>query len=368
MEKARRNLKIALFLTFIFFLTTSAPVFAQTADNYFDQGKAYLENGQLPDANNKFQQALNLDPNHQGANLFYAVTRILMISESSDFNTLLDRAGVSSSGRDVLNWTADFMRNPTGKILLPSNTPTSGELQTFIKNDVLPEVNGALSNLSKVTSSYQTTFELFTEGGTGTVNNPNTLTDNTRFWKDNEFVGFNIIVSGIEFTITSNTQNTITVNPNWSFPPGNYSYKIVEPVRIDYGDVLVFKGTLTLGKAGIYILTAYNLDVDIDAIVSLYNAGTLDIQTDIINAYSNLLTLLPDAQLAQAKSILKDAISTLTSAIDYIVSEPPSQEHDLIVIDDPAKEQEYRNLLTDFNSALDGPTLISTNWSVRKPL
>jgi hypothetical protein len=358
MEEGGRSLKMALILTFIFCITTSGFVFAQTAEDYFQQGKANLENELLTEANNNFQQALGLDPNHEGANLFYALTRLAVISQTSSFNTLLDRAGVSSSGRTVFNWTADFARDPTGKILLPPNSPTGAELQSYLKTDILPEVNSSLNNLSKVSNAYATIFRLLTAGGTGTLSGPNTLTDSTQSWINNEFGGFRIVVAGIEYTIVSNTVNTITVSPDWSLSPGSYSYNVFEPIDIDYGDVLVFKGALTAAKAGIYIVTAYNLDVDIDVLLSLYNAATLNIQTDIINAYPQLLALLPDQQLPQAKLILKEAISLLTAAIDFIVSETNPQDYDLIVIDNPADVERFRLLLADVDSALDTTTTI----------
>ena len=286
------------------------------------------------------------------------MTRILMISNSTDFNTLLDRAGVSSSGRDLFNWTADFARDPTGKILLPSNSPTGAELQTFLKNNILPEINGALDNLSKVTSSYETTYKWFLESGSGVVNSPNTLTDNTKFWRYNELIGYKLIIEGNEYIVTGNTENTITITPNWSISNGTYNYNIFEEIEIDYGDVLVLKGSLLLAKAGIFILNSYDLNIDIDTIVSFYNSMTLNIQTHIINAFNQLLTLLPTQQLSQAKTVLREAINVFTSAINFIVGETDPQDNDLFIIDNPADEQKYRNLLADLNNALDGTAYV----------
>jgi hypothetical protein len=345
---------------FILFLVLglSGFAFALTAEDYFQQGKSALENQDLLNAQNNFQSALALDPNHQGANLFYSLTRILMISNSTDFNTLLDRAGVGTSGRDIFNWTADFTRDPRGKILLPSNSPTGAELQAFLKNDILPEINGALDNLSKVTSNYETTYQWFIESGSGVISGPNTLTDNIKFWRYNELIGYKLIIEGNGYIVTGNTANTITVTPNWSISNGTYNYKIFEEIEIDYGDVLVFKGSLLLGKAGIFILNSYDLNVDIDTIVSLYNSMTLNIQTHIINTYNQLLTLLPTQQLSQAKTVLREAINVFTSALDFIKGETDSPENDLFVLDNPEKEQQYRDLLADLNNALDGTTFI----------
>jgi hypothetical protein len=356
-SKVMNGFKGVIILSIFLYLITCGLAFALTADDYFQQGKTNLENESLVNAYNNFQYALALDSNHQGANLFYALTRILMVSKSSDFNTLLDRAGVSSSGRDIFDWTADFTRTPEGRVILPDNAPTGLELQNFLKNNILPEINGALSNLSKVSSSYETKYNWMVENGSGLGNGSNTLTDLTKHWEYNEFAGYKIVIGGAEYTILSNTANTITVSSG-TIPLGTYNYEIFEGVEIDYGDVLVFKGSLYLAKGGIYILSAYNLNIDIDTIVSLYNAGTLNFQTHIINTYSELLKLLPGQQLSQAKTILSDAINTFNSAIDFIVAETDPQDDDLFIIDDPVKEQRYRDLLTDLNNALNGATYV----------
>jgi hypothetical protein len=219
---------------------------AQTAEYYFQQGKTYLENDSLINAHTNFQNALSLDPNHQGANLFYAITRILMTSTSSDFNTLLDRSNVNSSGRDILNWQADFQRDYKGNVILPPNTPTGGEIQAFLMNSIAPEVDGAITNLSKVGNTYQTTYDWTIGNGSGLVSSPNTLADNTKNWNFNEWVGTKIAVEGYEYTITSNTYNTLFVSPNWIISPGTYSYKVFERISIDHGDMLVLKGFLYL--------------------------------------------------------------------------------------------------------------------------
>jgi len=342
---------------------SSGLTFAQTADDYFQQGKTDLGQGSLENAYNNFKSALTLDPNHQGANLFYALTRILMISKSPAFNKLLDKADVSKEGRDIFDWTADFKRDPSGKILLPSDSPTGKELQDFLKNNILPEINGALDNLAKVGSSYNTILKLMTENGSGLVNSPNTFTlpDTKGHWGPNELVGCKLKIGGTEYTITGNNpgnnQNTITVSPNWAILPGTYNYEIYEEIEIDYGDVLISKGSLYLAKGGIILLTSYNLAIDIDKIASLYQAATLNIQTDLINTYKDFLKLLPVQQVSQAKDLFAEAIDDFTSAINFIVAETDDQENDLFKVD-PLEKDRFLNLLADLKNALSGTTFV----------
>jgi len=62
---------------------------------------------------------------------------------------ILDAFGCSNSGRDPEN--PDIAICPD---VLPPNSPTGGELQTFIKNVVRPELEGAIENLSNVSQSF----------------------------------------------------------------------------------------------------------------------------------------------------------------------------------------------------------------------
>jgi hypothetical protein len=376
-----RRLRILIILTFFIICSISGfllvrnkikgslvgPASAQnlSAEDFFQQGKTSLENFSLAVATAKFQQALNLDPTHQGANLFYGLTRILMISKSDAFNILLDRAGVSSSGRDFLEGKltgeADFQRDARGNVILPPNSPTSGELQAFLKNNVAPEIDGALNNLSLVSGDYQIFFKWTVENGSsGLVNSPNTLTDNSKDWVPNEWAGYKIIVQGTEYTIDSNTSNMIMVtsNPNWVIPSGPYDYIIFENIDVDYGDVLALKGFAYSAKAAILILSSYNIDVDIDTLVSLGNAHTLNLQKDLIDKYQQLLTLLPDQQLSQAKDAINKAIAAFLSAIDTITAEGDDQNDDLFIIPSADVADRYRSFLSDLSDALLGTAYI----------
>jgi hypothetical protein len=165
------KMKVIIFSIFLFFLfpvTVWAPVLSPEV-YFFEQGKEAFEHQDLWGAHYSLEEALSINPNHQGANLLYALTRILMISKSTKFNGLLTRAGMSTSGRDIFNWTADFKRDPSGNILLPSGSPTGKEWQDFLKTDVLSQIDGALDNLSYVQMSYNNLFDGLLRMGWGIV-------------------------------------------------------------------------------------------------------------------------------------------------------------------------------------------------------
>lgn len=200
------------------------------------------------------------------------------------------------------------------------------------------------------------------EEGTGTVSG-SIITDKTKFWAPNEWAGYKIVISGIGYNILSNTENTITFDG--TLTSGPYDYRIAQEVEIDYGDVLVFKGSFYSAKAGILVITAYNLSIDIDKIVSLANTGKLDIQKNIIDTYKSLLTLLPEDDLSEAKEAFGNPLDSFNGAIDSIKAESDDQTDDLFVIEPPneqdpcnVEETRYRNLFTDLKAALSEPTFV----------
>jgi hypothetical protein len=347
-----------IILTFAFLLGCLDSGFSQTANQYFELGKAELANKSLSAAHTNFQNALSLDPNHEGANFFHAITSILMISNSSKFNALLDRAGVSATGRNIFDWNADFARDAYGNVLLPADTPTGGDLQSFAKNDLLPVIVDSINSLGKVGSSFQTYYNWDFEKGQGSPSGLNTFTTYTNYWNTNEWVGYKLVVEGSEYEIISNTPDVLTVSPNLSLSAGTYEFTIVAPIEIDYGDALVIRGGLNLAKAAILIFSAYNFNVDIDAIVSLIDTAGFNVQTHVIQAYPQLLTLLPTSQMTEAKASVRTAITQLTAAVNFIVNESDSQANDLITIsaDEGAA---FSAALAEWNNALDGPVLIN---------
>ncbi|MBN2321115.1 MAG: VCBS repeat-containing protein, partial [Acidobacteria bacterium] len=346
---------LALTATILFVF--SGPGYSQTADQYFEWGKAYLESGSLVDAHTNFENALSVDPNHNGANFFYALTSILMISESSEFNDLLDQAGVSGTGRDIFNWEADFNRNVYGDVILPPDAPTGADFQDFAKNEVLPVIEGAVSNMENVDDSFLTYFNWAFERGEGSPVMTNTFETYTDYWYTNEWAGFKLIVEGAEYDILSNTHDTLTVSPSLAVGSGTYDYMIIAPIEIDYGDALVLRGGLNLAKAAIRIYTAYNFDADIDTLLPLFYAETFDIQADAIDLYPQFLTLLPTHELAEAKTDIRESITQLNDAIDFILSEVDAQGNDFIVVS-ASEGAEFKARFTEVDNALDGPVLV----------
>lgn len=179
------------------------------------EGLELLKNRDVLGARDKFKQAVETAGTQTSndadtARFFYALTRIggYLFDLASDGNPndlnrvadFLDRFGCSSS-RDPFAFKGVC---PT-TLSSPSNVPAGNEFQAFLQNVVLPEVEGAVDNLSGVSN------------------------------------GFNL---------------------RWTEPISNTS------VESDYGDVLAYRAALKTVRANILASLSYHLEGDVNAEVA----------------------------------------------------------------------------------------------------
>ena len=297
----------------LFALLMPLTAFAATADSLVQEGRALLEQQKLVEANAKFKQALDADAFHQEANFFYAVTRLLNAVEVNQngpnsgkmdsIKELLDKFGISQQGRTIYNWTADFKRDAEDDVILPSTTPKSADIQAFVLNYVLPEIDGSLANLSKIGTDFNTYITPAMSGQTD---------------------------SGL--VLAGNTE-------------------------IDYGDIALLKAVFQIIKTSIYIETAYNTDIDIYDLYKKAKADTLKNINQLFSQYPQLLKIKRSSNFAPAKAAFADAIDLYLEASDFIRNENDDQLDDLVSIDpeDLPGENELRDTLNDIKLALNGP-------------
>lgn len=291
LKKAAKTVCIftmAMFVMTAFLFLVAPPAQAQTVEELISQGKTALESHNIAIANSLFQSALQIAPQHGEANLYYAGTRILNLVYAQELNTLLDRFNIDETGRDIYSWTADFNYDVDGRIVLPETTPTSGEIFAYLHDVVLPQINGALSNLDALEE---------------TANDPS---------------------SPISIV------NAAMAN-----------YEIDSDIEIDYGDVALYRSVLHLLKAAIHIIDSFNFDVDIYAIVAKANNESLNIKADIIEAYPDLLKL-SDSKLPEAKNAIIESINAFKTGLDFMRNEQDSQDNDLFSIDPESLADEHR--------------------------
>ncbi|MBN2373299.1 hypothetical protein JXL19_05905, partial [bacterium] len=172
-----------------------------------------------------------------------------------------------------VSWIVNSENQIDGDIILPDNAPTTGAIFTFLSDVFLPEIQGALTNLSVIDNS------------------------------------FNLILTHAEI--------------------GN------DPNEIDYGDVLVYDSILNLLTAGISILSSYDLDIDLNIFFDAVVDEAVDINEDLLGPYPDFLTLLQDGNtsMAMAKDGMLAAIDSYNAASEFVRNESDNQSNDLIPFD-----------------------------------
>ena len=284
------------------------------------EGRAYLFNNGEPTtsglitAKARFAAAVEADATDQEANLFFAITRLPGLLDNTvsytsgypieNVKELMDRCGVSHEGRDILDWSASIPEDAEGNPLLPSDTPSGQAIQDFFRSVIIPEIDGALANLSVIAESFNLTL---TASETGEDRN----------------------------------------------------------IEVDYGDVLLYRSFLHTVKAWFLIICSYDIDMDIDDIVEKMNSDLFNINTDLLDAYPGLLQLLADGSITigDAREAILAAIEGYDAASTFIREETDDQWDDLIMLDpeDEAEELEFRTNLEEIKNSLEngGPIEIS---------
>lgn len=301
-------LMVALGMGLFFKAPATVSADEAAADALVVQGRLSLAQQDIVSANDCFRKALLEDEAHQEANVFYAVTRLMVLLYGPECSALLDRAGVTAEGRDIYNWTADWTRDGAGDVLLPPDTPWSGEVVDFLVNTVVAEIDGALDNLGRV----QSPFELLLEPAE--------------------------ILSG-------------------------------EPLEVDDGDVLLSRAALHAVKSLIQIVASYDLDMDVYDLVLRLQEEFLSINDDILGLYPTLLNLNSPDHLLPAKEAIGNAIDVYYLASEAIRGETDDQVDDFITFDSEslAEEEVFRNELADVKASLSGPARIGED-EVERPL
>lgn len=273
---------------------------AQTADELVLQGRQFLSSSNLPAAYSRFTNALALAPNHQAANVLAAATRILLIPRQPACSNLLTRLGLPAAGRNLYDWTADFRRTTNGDVILPPNL-YSAEGIRVVSNAVMPTIRQSLDNLAKV------------------------------------------------------------VNPGFLLPL-TASETAIEPVTIDYGDVLLARALLHAAEGLGHTLNAHNFNLWINQLEQMGKSDTLTIQS-LLAAFPTLLTQNSKAELLKSRAAFTNAIHTYFAASDFIRNSRTNGAQRLFNLDpaDAAEEARFRENLTTALASVFKPVMVETN-------
>lgn len=254
-----------------------------TADDYVQLGKNLLVANtsmvQLGNADADFQAALALNSSHPEANAYRAITRLLVLFNVpasaggviDSVNELLDRLGVSPTGRNLYNWTADFTKDGSGHVVLPAGAPTSAEIAQFLETYILPEIDNALANLSHIPNPFEVTL------------------------------------------------------PAQIF--GMHSKQQL----LGYGEVAVYRSFLQALRGMILFSRSYDLDVNLVTLMTQLNAHTFQITRDLLGAYPNFLTLIDLSKLSTAQTNLKAALDSYVQGATLIRARSPEVAEQYVI-------------------------------------
>lgn len=299
-----KKLGILCFLFFFFGGTTSVRADVQTGrDLLFNNGN--FNTPGLVAAKAEFEASVQANPSDQEANFFLGITRVPALLDNTatytpglpieNIKELFDSFGMSSSGRDIFNWTADFTRDAEGKVVLPPGAPSGPAIQDFLESVVIEEIGKALANLSICTPIFNITLYASETGE-------------------------------------------------------------AHDIELDYGDVLICKSFLYVFKAVLLFLTSYDMDADPQKVVDKIRDKLSNLHADLIDRYPQLLRILPVGKtpLAEAKSAVISAIDRYNDASAFIRGESDDQFDDLVAIgpEDSADEAHFRSLLAEAKQSM----------------
>lgn len=291
-------------ITAALLLNFNCLLLAQTANDFVSQGRAFLAATNIIAANGSFSNAVALSPNHQTANVFYAMTRLLVLPSQPVGSNFLNRIGMPIAGRDIYNWTAMVPIDTNDVPAAPAGV-NANEFAAILRTNVLPALIAAEANLATV------------------------------------------IDSGFVLNLTSNETRTVGV-------------------ALDYGDVQMFRAMLHAAEYFAYSTHSWNLDAQLEAIHSLYTSDQLSVERVLMD-HPSLLTYATTNDLAAAKIAFQDGVNRYMEASEVIRNRPTNVTR-FFNYDarQAASEEKFRLTLTDLvNSLSTAVTLtVETNYTV----
>ena len=279
-----------------------------------------LKAGNLREANDAFRQATIDDPTDTTAGLYHAVTRVLTKAiDSPQLRELARRSGVSL-GSQATDSSQLRGLTPLSNISLsgdasdvcsldfplpeetPSGAPQTAEILNALRDVLMPEIDAALTTLNGLPASIAVPFVL------GDL--PPCLS-----MIANDFV-----------------------------------------VEIDRSDVQVLTATLQAIQGMLEILTAYDVDVGLQAL------GTPTLQ-EILAAEPTTFPLVSSTRLSSAQTFFDQALANASQAISSVLAETDSQEDDVLVITpgDVADAQRTKRVLDLVRQSLRETVVLPTD-------
>jgi len=360
-----RKIAVAVGLAVISFTSVT---WAFTADDYTSLGRDKLFQGTLSDlrsAYEVFDAGVN-DPCCVDCNssdelrFFHAVAGAAMLLVDDDSNSV-DSIFELSELFDVNvvgNFWAPYFK-PLGVDLvavtneydayeIPADAPDINEVRDIIDTSFIPQIDAALADLDSISDSPGARFKVFLDPG--------------------------------EVRVFFHQASSIYDPCSVHFDPNS---RFLQPLEVDYGEVLLFKGLLLALKAQLMSQSAYDLYVDPnDPLAEKAYGEVFSIKRDLLATYPGFLRVLPTpnyptvngkALLAQAANDINDAILFYLQGIDYIANEdnplePDPQENELLYLDPNSSKvsDAVNEILTNVRASLVNDTSAAITIETKK--
>ncbi len=278
---------------------------AKAQNASFTAGINYLTQTNLPAAYKSFASAVAASPTNAAANVYLAMTRILIVPSQPAGSNFLTRLGFHKTGRNIYDWTAEEPTNSNRKIIIPSSL-NADEFTAQLRTNVLLSLIAAQTNLAQITD---TNFTLF-------------MPDSVTHFHD---------------------------------------------VTIDYGDVQVMRAMLNTSELFIYTLYSWNLDASITSVSNIiHNDKTFE---SLLTNFPKALTYATTKDKTLAETAFTSAAALYFAGSDFIRNVRPSGETYLFNLstNEQPDELKFRETLTNLVNSVDGPAQplpTATNISV----
>jgi hypothetical protein len=289
---------------------------ASELNDYNIPGRAILFDGTLSGIRSAYQifdNGLNDGncaecPTNRELKFFHALSKTAMLLVRNDGNSidsvfeLAQKFGINISGQYWAPYfrpsTLDFneVRNQHNVYQIPDDAPNINDFRNILDSSFIPEIEEIISDLNSISDSSSDRFRIYL------------LADEL----------------GI-------------------FYPSDYEFEEpLQPVEVDYGEVLLLKGLLTDLKAQLEMKNAYDIYIEPnDRLLEKDYGGSLRINEDILLPHPEILNVLPtvhdsnngSAILAQSAGDFISAINYYINMIEYIRSEEDWQGDDFLYID-----------------------------------
>lgn len=284
-----------------------ATVPVPAADNLVAAGRAALARQTKTDlsaAVTAFAGALAASPTHAEANALHGVSRLFNFVHSAAANQFLDRLQVAAAKRDLYDWTAE----PTtmgGRLQAPRGVDAS-EAAAFLHGQLLPELRGAVANLSQA-----------------------------------GMADFTLSLSRAETTLA--------------------------PVTVDAGDLHVIRAGLRFIEYIFRTTRSWNLSVQLAAIQALAEDPRTTLEA-IARDYPDLLTFSDASQAEAARLALEGAVDDYIQAAGLILSRPTGARRLFnLESDNLGDEARFRQSVVDLKAALKSAVVLNEDaqWRIR---